>query len=68
MRVPIFALYRSEWEFDVTPRKPPRRKPPVRDVMPPDVPEVSGTDSPVTKDEADPLPEHIRRMLEAAYT
>jgi hypothetical protein len=36
--------------------------------MPPDVPEVVGQASPVAEDEPDPIPEHIRRMLEAAYT
>jgi hypothetical protein len=35
--------------------------------MPPDVPEVTSAAQPVPEDDAD-LPEHIRRMLEAAYT
>jgi hypothetical protein len=37
-------------------------------VVPPDVPEVTSAASPVTQDAVDPVPEHIRRMLEAAYT
>jgi len=36
--------------------------------MPPEVPEVTSAAAPDAKDEADPIPEHIRRMLEAAYT
>lgn len=48
--------------------------------MPPDVPEVapkgekrvspdgSTPSAPAGGDPADPIPEHIRRMLEAAYT
>jgi len=52
----------------VKPRPSPRRKPPIRDVLPPDVPEVVSAAAPVAEDEADPIPEHIRRMLEAAYT
>jgi hypothetical protein len=36
--------------------------------MPPEVPEATGAPLPATEDEADPIPEHIRRMLEAAYT
>jgi hypothetical protein len=38
--------------------------------MPPDVPEVSATppSADAKEPESDPIPEHIRRMLEAAYT
>jgi hypothetical protein len=50
------------------PRPPRRRKPTTRDVLPPDVPEVVKTATPKAENEADLLPEHIRRMLEAAYT
>lgn len=50
------------------PRPPNRRKLPTRDVIPPDVPEVTSAVAPLTDDEPDPIPEHIRRMLEAAYT
>ena len=49
-------------------RPSPRRKPPSRDLVPPEVPEVASVASPATKEDADLLPEHIRRMLEAAYT
>jgi hypothetical protein len=54
-------------------RPSPRRKPPSRDLMPPDVPEVANPEvasaaSPAAKDESGLLPDHIRRMLEAAYT
>jgi hypothetical protein len=49
------------------PRAPQRRKPLSRDVLPPDVPEVVSAAQPV-KDDDDEIPEHIRRMLEAAYT
>jgi hypothetical protein len=55
-------------EPEVKPRPPQRRKPPARDALPPDVPEVVSEALPVTEDENDPIPEHIRRMLEAAYT
>ncbi len=50
------------------PRPSPRRETPARDLMPPDVPEVSGVPSPVTDKETDPIPDDIRRMLEAACT
>jgi hypothetical protein len=42
----------------------------VRSVVPPDVPEVSADrgDSRRPGPEPDPIPEHIRKMLEAAYT
>jgi len=36
--------------------------------MPPDVPEVTRAALPVGEDQSEPIPEHIRRMLEAAYT
>jgi hypothetical protein len=52
----------------VKPRPPRRRKPPAKDVLPPDVPEVVSTAAPKPENDADLLPEHIRRMLEAAYT
>jgi hypothetical protein len=32
------------------------------------VPEVTTAPAPEASDEADQIPEHIRRMLEAAYT
>jgi hypothetical protein len=48
-------------------RKVPRE--PVRTTAPPEVPEVvSGSPPAPPKVEPDPIPEHIRRMLEAAYT
>lgn len=50
------------------PRPPGRRKPPTRPRLPPEVPEVTQAAPPAAKDEADPIPEQIRRMLEAAYT
>jgi hypothetical protein len=53
---------------EMKPRPSPRRKTPTRDVMPPDVPEVSSAPAPAAEKESDPIPEHIRRMLEAAYT
>ena len=51
--------------------KPPRRgrRPSPRETAPPEIAEFSKT--PVRrkpKPEADPIPEHIRKMLEAAYT
>ncbi len=54
-------------------RPPGTRRQPARGVAPPDVPEVTRTEGTRTpaqavKAEADPVPEHIRRMLEAAYT
>jgi len=53
----------------VKPRPPRRRKPPSpRDTLPPDVPEVATAAAPTKDDTSDPIPEHIRRMLEAAYT
>lgn len=53
----------------VKPRPPRRRKPPVpRNPLPPDVPEVVTAADPVPVDKSDPIPDHIRRMLEAAYT
>jgi len=48
-----------------------QRRVPPRDVVPPEVPEVvveTGEADPEVKTEAEPIPEHIRRMLEAAYT
>jgi hypothetical protein len=36
--------------------------------LPPDVPEVATAAVPKADNDADLLPEHIRRMLEAAYT
>jgi hypothetical protein len=36
--------------------------------VPPEVPEVTSATATVTEDKSDPIPEHIRRMLEAAYT
>jgi hypothetical protein len=51
------------------PRPPRRRKTSsARDALPPDVPEVASTAQPATDDKSDSIPEHIRRMLEAAYT
>jgi len=50
------------------PRPPRRRKPTVRQALPPEVPEVVTAASPAGRDQTDQLPEHIRRMLEAAYT
>ena len=50
------------------PRLPRRRETPKRDTMPPEVPEVSDVARPSPDAEPDPIPEHIRRMLEAAYT
>ena len=44
-----------------------RRRTP-RDAAPPEVPEVSSKPVAPVVDEADPIPEHIRKMLEAAYT
>jgi hypothetical protein len=32
------------------------------------VPEASTTPAAAAREEADPVPEHVRRMLEAAYT
>ena len=53
----------------VKPRPPrQRRSPPPRDFLPPDVPEVATTATPTENDTSDSVPEHIRRMLEAAYT
>jgi hypothetical protein len=53
-------------EFVMKPRPPRRRKP--RDILPQDVPEVATAAPPANDDKSDPIPEHIRRMLEAAYT
>jgi hypothetical protein len=51
------------------PRPPRRRKSPApRDALPPDVPEVATAAPPATEDKSDAIPDHIRRMLEAAYT
>jgi hypothetical protein len=53
------------------PRPAQRRKILARDVTPSEVPEVSSASvraSPVVKGETEEIPEHIRRMLEAAYT
>jgi hypothetical protein len=56
-------------ESAVKPRSPRRRKPPSpRDPLPPDVPEVAPATATKPENDADLLPEHIRRMLEAAYT
>ncbi|HEX3993241.1 MAG TPA: hypothetical protein VHX39_18865 [Acetobacteraceae bacterium] len=56
-------------ESAVKPRLPRRRKPPSpRDPLPPDVPEVAPATASNPEDDSDLLPEHIRRMLEAAYT
>jgi len=35
--------------------------------LPPEVPEVAIAAPPVSDDKSDAIPEHIRRMLEAAY-
>ena len=54
---------------DVKPRPPRSRRIAARDLVPPDVPEVSAVPpSPAPKEEPDPVPEQIRKMLEAAYT
>ncbi|MGD0431965.1 MAG: hypothetical protein ABSA58_12830 [Acetobacteraceae bacterium] len=53
------------------PRTPPRRKLASRDVIPPEVPEAAAaTQSAPSDPKAEPqdIPDHIRRMLEAAYT
>ena len=51
------------------PRQPRRRKPPSpRDPMPPEVPEVTSKAAPTKDAASEEIPEHIRRMLEAAYT
>ena len=56
-------------EFDMKPRPRRRRKSASpRDALPPDVPEVATAAPPATDDKSDAIPEHIRRMLEAAYT
>ncbi len=58
-------------EPDLKPRPPRRRKFPSRDTVPPQVPETVSDDRPAEPagtGETDLLPEHIRRMLEAAYT
>lgn len=56
-------------EFVMKPRPPRRRKSPSpRDALPPDVLEVATAAPPATDDKSDAIPEHIRRMLEAAYT
>jgi hypothetical protein len=53
----------------VKPRPPHRRKSASpRDSLPPDVPEVATAAAPAKDDTSEPIPEHIRRMLEAAYT
>ena len=49
------------------PRTP--RRTPLRDIAPPEVPEVSAAPAkPPAGDADDPIPEHIRKMLVAAYT
>ena len=48
--------------------RPRSRKLPAADVLPPDVPEVTSTALPADEQQPDQVPEHIRRMLEAAYT
>ena len=53
------------------PRPPHRRKirrEPVRTIAPPEVPEVTPKTASPAEAETDPIPDHIRRMLEAAYT
>jgi hypothetical protein len=61
------------------PRPVRRRQSARRDAILPEVPEVSGPPKPLppggatsstadSSTDADPIPEHIRRMLEAAYT
>jgi len=56
-------------EHAVKSRPPKRRISPVRDMLPPEVPEASAAPpEPAKEPDADPIPEHIRRMLEAAYT
>jgi hypothetical protein len=57
--------------LELKPRPAQRRKSLARDVPPPEVPEVSSaTVQPPSAHKAEPeeIPEHIRRMLEAAYT
>ena len=52
--------------------RPPRgrgtRRLPARDAAPPEVPEVSKPAQPEPATDGDPIPDHIRHMLEAAYT
>lgn len=54
------------------PHRPKARRESVRDIAPLDVPQVTpaGVGVPQTRPtaEPDPIPEHIRKMLEAAYT
>ena len=50
------------------PRKPRTRREPARGTMPPEVPEVTAAPASAVAVEPDPIPEDIRRMLEAAYT
>jgi len=51
------------------PRPSRLRKPPsARDALPPEVPEMAIATAPAKDDTSEPIPEHIRRMLEAAYT
>ena len=75
-RLGRYSAFGSAREFDVKPRpsnrrpngRPRDRKVPARDTMPPDVPEVTSAALPMGQEQSDPIPEHIRRMLEAAYT
>jgi hypothetical protein len=63
--VPALA---NDAELAVKPRPPRRRQTPAREVLPPEVPEVASTIPPAAEAANELLPEHIRRMLEAAYT
>lgn len=47
---------------------PRRRRPPARDILPPDVPEAANPAPAPAVDAEKDLPDHIRQMLEAAYT
>ena len=58
-------------EISLKPRRPRPRKPPARDALPPEVPEVVSEPHAATSAkpaESDEVPDAIRRMLEAAYT
>jgi hypothetical protein len=62
-------LVSEQKEIDLKARIAPRRKIPARDVIPPEVPEASSLPEAVHKPEpAEEIPDHIRKMLEAAYT